>query len=815
MHIRITHPIWLFCLICFSQDLAAQATGRVEGTARPGEGATVSLLRVKDSSLVKFNVAGTGGVFVLDNLSWGRYFLRITSMGYKPFESAPFELSADHTVHRMEPIEMKPASGQELTEVTVTARRPMVEVKADRTLINVEAAISNAGATALEVLERSPGVQVDRDGNISLRGKQGVMVMIDGKPSYLSGQELTNLLTSMNANQIDQIELMTNPPARYDAAGNAGVINIKTKKNRQRGWNGNLNLGYGQGRYYKFNNSLGLNYRNEKVNLFLQYNQMANKNFNDLYIRRTYYNESGSAITGYFNQPTNLIVTGANNTLKLGADYYLSKKTTLGVSASGFLSPRQFDGVSTGYLQNGMAQTDSILTTFSDNRTHWANATVNVNMRHQFSKNEELSVDLDHVRYDMQNEQLFTTENAASDGVVKSVEQLKGDLPSAIKIFSAKTDYVRTYTSGLKMEAGGKVSYVETDNMANYYNLENGNWQPDYQKTNHFLYEENINAAYTNASRKLGKWNLQAGLRFENTNYSGRQLGNSQKPDSSFRRSYNNLFPTVYVTYALDSNHSFTANIGRRIDRPAYQQLNPFLFFINKYTYQVGNPYLQPQLTTSIEFTHSYRNILTTTLSHSRTQQYFTQVFRTEGEVTILTQGNLADMYNTSINMNLQLNPFKWWSLNASATGNHRVVNAGKPDSDAYSNSVFGQFNLNNNFKFKKGWSAELSGNYNTAFEDAQFAIQPMGQVSLGLARQVLKGKGTVKVNVRDIFFTQVVHGAIHYQNVQERFTQSRDSRVFNLNFTYRFGKTFSENRRRAGGGSGSADEQRRVGAGG
>jgi hypothetical protein len=263
----------------------------------------------------------------------------------------------------------------------------------------------------------------------------------------------------------------------------------------------------------------------------------------------------------------------------------------------------------------------------------------------------------------------------------------------------------------------------------------------------------------------------------------------------------------------LDSNHTFGANIGRRIDRPVYQQLNPFLFFINKYTYQVGNPFLQPQFTTSIELSHTFKNMLTTIFNHSRTTQYFSQLFRTEGEITILTQGNLADMQSTSLTMNWQMSPAKWWSFNLSATGTHRIVNRNAPGSDFYSNNINGSFNLNNNFKFKKGWSAELSGNYNTAFEDAQFRIEPMGQVSLGVAKNIFNGKGTIKLNARDIFFTQVVHGAIRYQNVQERFVQSRDSRVVNINFTYRFGKNFSDNRKR--NGNGSSEEQRRVGVGG
>jgi hypothetical protein len=638
------------------------------------------------------------------------------------------------------------------------------------------------------------------------------MIMIDGKPTYLSGTQLATLLGSMNANQLDQIEIMTNPPAKYDAAGNSGIINIKTKKNKQKGWNGSLNLGFGQGSYWKVNNSLNLNYRNEKINAFVNYSQNSNENYTDLHIVRTYLDESTKQPFAYFDQPTWLKRKFDNNTLKVGLDYSPAKTTTIGIVGTGFISRPQFYGNSTGYLQNASHQTDSSVTTISDTRMKWTNGSLNLNLRQQFSTKSELTADLDYVHYTMANNQNFQNSAFDGDGNQQYARSLKGNLPAAINIYSAKADYSYTASGGWKLETGWKSSFVKTDNTADYFLQENGSWVPDYLKTNHFLYSENIHAAYANASKTIGKWSLQGGLRFEQTHYDGRQLGNPEKQDSAFSKNYGSLFPTAYLTYNADSNHVFTLNAGRRIDRPAYQNLNPFIFYINEYTYEEGNPYLKPQFTYSVELAHTYKGWLTTSLNYSNTRQYFAQVFRTEGKVTILNQGNLARSRSVTLSVNAQLNPFTWWSANISASVLQQKVMGVGSNSDFNSDAFSGQANINNQFKLNKGWSAELSGFYNTKNIEGQFTIAPFGQVSAGIARQVLKGKGSLKLNVRDIFFTQVIKGDIRYGNVREHFVQMHDSRVVNLAFTWRFGKQFKDNSRRNSGGS--TEEQRRVGAG-
>ena len=507
-----------------------------------------------------------------------------------------------------------------------------------------------------------------------------------------------------------------------------------------------------------------------------------------------------------------LRMQGDNNSLKAGIDYNLNKKTTIGITGTGFISPRKYNSLSTGYLMDTDRITDSTVQTTSKNSNKWINGTLNLNLRHTINKNSELTADLDYMHYDMTNNQLFHNTITLADKTLVSDGYLKGDLPASISIYTAKADYNTTLKGEWKMETGIKSSRVKTNNQANYFNSAGSSWIPDYGKTNHFLYEESIYAGYLNTNKKFGKWSAQGGLRFEQTSYTGNQLGNPEKNDSSFRRNYASLFPSIYLTHELDSNHTFTIQTGRRINRPAYQQLNPFLFFINEYTYQVGNPYIQPQFTWNFQFSHTYKGWLTTSLEYGDTKQYFSQIFKTEGRVTILTEGNLANMKNLNLSLTAQLKPAKWWSATINLTGTYQKVSGVGMNSDFNSEMFSGNGNINNQFKFGKGWSAELSGFYNAKSRDAQFTIYGFGQVAAGIGKQILKGKGTIRLNMRDIFFTQQIQGDIRYQNVRERFNQSRDSRVATISFNWRFGKQLGESRRK---NSGASEEQNRVRAGG
>jgi len=813
--------VLLFLLFLSVLSLIAQAqsnSGKIRGTVIDGnsktiESSTITLLSSKDSSVIKISAADKGGHFEFENIPEGKYMVAVSAVGHQKGYSEVFEVTSEKNSIELKTIELIPQT-KSLSEVTVISKKPLIEQKIDRTIVNVDAAASNVGATVLEVLEKSPGITIDKDGNISLKGKQGVQIYVDGRPTYLSGQDLVNLLRNMTANQLDQIEIMTNPPAKYDAAGNSGVINIKTKKNKQVGFNGSANAGYSQGKYWRTNEGVNMNYRNGKFNAFMNYGYYKNYGYQELTIHRTFLNPDGSP-DAMFDQVAFMPRHVDGHNFKVGMDYFASKKTTIGFVASGFIDNENQLNYNTSYLKNASNEVDSIVNSTSDGENKWTNGNLNLNFRHEFdSTGRELTADLDYSKYSSTNNQLFTNASFNPNGTKRGQSDLLGDLPVDINIYSAKMDYTHPLKKNAKIEAGVKSSYVNTDNQANYFNMIGGDWETDYYKTNSFQYKENINAAYLNLNKQYKKLGVQAGLRFENTNYEGHQLGNAQKPDSAFNNSYNSLFPTVFLSYTVNDKNQFGFNVGRRIDRPAYQDLNPFLFFLDNYTYESGNPFLKPQYSTNIELSHTYKGFLVTTLNYSKTKNFFTETFEQVDHATIVRNGNIGARQNAGISVSAQVQPWKWWS--ASLYGNYNY--------NSFKGELYGElihinasnvlFNVSNQFKFNKGWSAELSGFYRSKGVEGQIQIEPMGQMSAGVSKQVLKGKGNVRLNVRDILYTNWAKGKINFQSTQATFENRRDSRVASISFTYRFGKPIKgpQNNRKKGGAD---DEQNRVKVGG
>ena len=795
----------------------AQNGGKISGVIQDGgnqkiiDAAAISLLKAKDSSLVKISVTDKDGNFLFENVKDGNYIVSASSIGHTKVYSQPLIIDAANTSAGTGTLQLIPVN-KNLAEVVVTSKKQFIERKIDKTVLNVDASITNAGSTAMEVLEKAPGVSVDKDGNISLKGKQGVIIMLDGKPSYISGADLVNFLRNLPASNLDQIEIMTNPSAKYDASGNSGIINIKTKKNKQKGFNGSLSSTYGQGVYGKTNNSLNLNYRVGKVNIFSTLSANYRKGFQQLDINRKYTNTDKS-IKAIFEQNTHSFRENYNYNAKVGADFYASKKTTLGIVLTGYTTPGKETGSSTSFLQTNTGSVDSIVTADRIENSKWKNGAVNLNLRHTYdSTGREISADIDFLQYKSGKDQSFTNSIFNPDWTKKYNDQLAGDLPSNIKIYSAKADYTLPLKKTLKIETGVKFSYVTSDNNANYFNVVNGTKSIDWEKTNHFIYKENINAAYINFSKTIKKWGLQAGLRAENTNNQGSQFGNPDQvahPDSSFKKNYTNLFPTTYVSYNANEKNQFGFSYGRRINRPDYEDLNPFLFFLDKFTYGAGNPFLKPTYAHVFEVSHTYKQFFTTTFNYSHTKDLFNETFEQKGYATIVRQGNFGKVNNISLSANAQVKVAKWWMAMIYAEGRYQEFKGILSDEALNIHGTNYTANINNQFTFKKGWSAELSGFYRTKAIEGQILIHDIGQVTGGVKKDILKGKASLKLTVRDMFGPMLVKGNINFQNTQARFSQYSDNRVASLTFNYRFGKPIKGLKNRKSGGA--DDEKNRV----
>ncbi len=647
---------------------------------------------------------------------------------------------------------------------------------------------------------------VDKNGSISLQGKSSVLVMIDDKPTYLSGTELSNLLGSMSSSQVNQIELITSPSAKYDASGNAGIINIKTKKNKQEGFNGNLTTTLGHGKYLKNNNSLMLNYRQGKINTFANYSVNYNKGFTNIYAYRKYFNTTG-VVTSALDQQSDLGSRNTNNLLRTGLDYYATPKLTLGLTLTGNLVSRKGSGDALAKWLNPQSAIDSAITTTSNTDFNLKNGSINVYGRQNINKIQDIGFDVDYLRYGIANDQNF--QNSRS-GPISYVQGSRGDIPSMLRIFSAKADYVLQLGKNAKFEAGLKSSSINTDNTANYQLFNGSAWTADLKKSNHFLYEENINSVYSSLEHKIKRISYQIGLRYENTNYTGNQLGNALQAGSTFSKHYQNLFPSGYLTYEADSANSFSFTAGRRIDRPAYQKLNPFVFIINKYTYQRGNPFFLPQHTWNFELSHSYKQFLTTAIAYSGIKNYFSQLFLSEGnDILVYTEGNVGQMHNLGFYVTVQTSPFKWWSLTAQSNFNYKKL-SGYQNVDYKSSVKQLHTAMNNQFRINPTLNAEISGFYTTqARNDLQELLSPTGQVSAGIVKTILKGKGSLRLTARDIFYTQSMEGMTDFPGANEYFILWRDSQVVNVGFNYRFGKPLKAAKRSSGG---AADEIGRAG---
>lgn len=805
-----THKVFAQNIVKTPKVTQATIKGIVkDADKKPLPFANVALHKVKDSVLVKVVVTEENGAYEFENLAANGYYIAISYIGLKNYRSEGFELVANQNL-QVPDIEL--VRNANLQEVTVTYRKPFAEKEIDRVVINPDALIGNAGTTALEVLEKSPGVQVELDGSLKLKGKNGVVVFVDDKPTYMSADALASFLRSMPSSSIESIEIMTNPPAKYDAAGNAGVINIRLKKTTLRGWNGGINLAVGQGFYSRTNNSANLNYRINKFNFFGNLSYNVNNSYQDLVIERNYLRADGTT-NASFRQNTFIQKEQNSGTFRLGLDYYVGKKTTMGFVVNGFYNPFLQTSPNKAVVKNAAGQVDSLINTLSVNDEKLKNGTANFNINHKFdSTGREITANFDYIRYDVDTKQTLENSILFADGQPKTKDALRGNLPSNIEIRTAKIDYSNPLKSGGVIEAGVKTSFVKTENTALFSNEKNGISTPSKDLTNSFRYSENINAAYLNFNREFGKLSLQSGLRLENTNIDGLQYGSlNNKKDSTFQRNYTSLFPTIYLAYKLDTTdtHQIGFSYGRRIDRPNYQDMNPFSYPLDRFTIYAGNPFLQPTFSNNFELTYTFKNKITTTLSYSLINDIITESIEISNKIFYSRPNNIGKQTTIGLSVNGTINPTKWWAIpfyvEATNLKFESIIYGQKLDNQG----TFFATNITSQFQVGKGWSSEIGANYQSSVYYTQFITLPVWRVRMGVQKKILKDKGTLKLNLSDAFWSFKPGGdIIALANATAKYYSVLDSRVITLSFSWRFSQGQVLQNRKSGG---SDDERSRV----
>jgi hypothetical protein len=803
------HLIFLLLAGFLASRTDAQITGySKDAQGNPIKGATISLLAAKDSSVVKLGVSNQTGSFAFSNVKEGKYLVRGSFVDFQPAYSNIFEAGQNEVV--LPDLKMTKLSN-ELKGVVVTAQKPLLEVKADKMIVNVEGTINAVGADALELLRKSPGVLVDKDDNLSLSGKNGVQVYIDGRPSPLGGQDLSSYLKSLNAAQIEAIEIITNPSAKYEAAGNAGIINIRLKKNKSFGTNGSVNAGWNIGTYAKYNTGLNLNYRNQKVNVFGNYGFNKSTNENSMSIYR-------SITDSIFDQRATIVMKNTGHNFKVGMDYFINKKSTLGVIVNGNFSDPVINNNSSTPISHMPSKTiDRILVADNSSVMQRDNLNFNLNYSYTGSTGKSLVLNADHGTYDINSNQFqpnlyfdATGKNQLSTVVYRMIA------PTTININSLKADWEQPFKKGT-LGFGGKTAFVETNNNFQRYDVIGGTDQLDRDRSNQFNYQENINAAYVNYNRALKGITIQAGLRLEHTGSKGTSTGLKQESGSylpyaeGFKRNYTNLFPSAAITFNKNPKNQFSVTYSRRIDRPNYQDLNPFEFKLDEYTFQKGNINLRPQYTNSIGVTNTYKFKLTTTLNYSHVTDLFTQVFDTaEKSKAFISKRNLATQDIVSLNISYPFR-YKAYSMFANVNTFYTKYNADFGEGRKI-NVNAGGLNLyvQNSVKFAKTWTVEITGFYNapTVYQGT-IKANSMWSMDAGIQKQVMKGKGTIKTSVSDIFHTLQFSGISEFAGQRSVIASNWESRQFKLNFLYRFGSNQVKAARQRS--SGADDEMKRV----
>lgn len=772
------------------------------------EFATVALYKINDSTLVKGTLSDSAGRFVFEQIPFDHYYVTVDFLGFKTFKSSAFKGTAKEPKTDLGMLTML-ADEKILDAVTITAQKPLIEQRMDRTVLNIESSILSEGNTALELLEKAPGVSVDDEGNISMKGKPGVSVMLNGKLTYLSQRELTTLLRGTSSGSVSRIELIANPSAKYDAAGNSGIINIVLKKNEKVGINGSVYGNLARSRANRYGGGTSLNYRNGKLNLFGSYDHAFRGEIEYLsFVRRFYDGESKAEPNriSYQNSATNEPLY--TNNFKIGADFFVNEKNTVGVLMNGNFGKYINDNNTSNKLISATGALLSQPQTHNDNLDRWNSNAFNLNYVHRFNnEGQELSADLDFSRNDNRSNQSMDTRYPSNDDPALEIRSVRrGKVPSITDVYVGKVDYARPLGEKAKFETGWKSSYVSVDNNLKYDTLQNAQWVPDASWSNHFTYKETIHAGYVNFSKDYGKFSIQAGLRGENTYTEGHQV----TTDSLVKRKYFQLFPSLFLTKTFTADHTGQFSYSRRVERPDYSDMNPFRFFRDPFLYYEGNPFLKPELTHSATLSHTYKGKFITAISYSYTADVMNWMMGQVDSLNTTYQSpqNLKSLINYGISFTASLQPTSWWSTNTFLNVFHNQYKGDQKGGNL--NNAITSFTLNSqhSFSFKNGFSAELTGYYNSKSVYGVFVSKTYYVVSAGAQKLMLNKKATIKLMVNDIFQTRQRRQSARYENLDMSGHIRFDSRMATLSFSYRFGKQITPVRKR---NSGSEDIQNRV----
>ncbi|TWR24557.1 outer membrane beta-barrel protein [Mucilaginibacter achroorhodeus] len=801
---------FLLCInFCYAQTGITFLRGTVlTQNNQPADAATAILLHLPDSTVATSALVDEKGAFQFNNIKPGSYTILATMLGYKRTYTQSFYIAAGKPVS-LAPLKLA-ATNTQLKDVAITARKAFVEVKPGKTIINPSASIIADGQSALDILRQSPGVRVDNNDAISVSGRQQALVLIDGKPTNLTGTDLVALLKSTQGSNIDKMELITGGSPKYDAAA-GGIVNIVLKKGKNIGTNGTITLGAGYGRYYKSNSGISFNNRTKSYNIFGNYNFAANKSYKNFNTDRGIdYN----GLQSNYNTAYRSVSETFSHNFRLGTDFFIGEGQTIGLLVAGNINNAKFNKANTLSIFNNNVK-DSTVYANSNLKRDINTFTYNLNYNGKVDETGGvISASLTHTRNSRaSNEYINNTFYNAAGAAYRNPLLLQNLSPTKVGIWSAILDYTKPLGKTAKLDAGAKYSYTKTDNNLIFGPLVNNVYTIDTTFSNHFIYTEKIAAGYVNYNARFGKTNISAGIRGEYTNSRGDSY-REQSPNNQHitARNYFNLFPTVQIEYHHDDKNDYVLNFNRGITRPAYDKLNPFLSFIDLYSYQAGNAYLRPVYANSISLTHTYNQEISTrlyaTFANGAAFPFYQQNDATK--VIINTDVNLGRTQTLGVAFSAPIKFTSWWNSSYDIDASYQRYIA-DPKYGDFNQSV-GDVLINTTQSFKLGskLAAELSGYYETPTVYGINNFKAVYYANAGVSLPVLNKMGKLSLTLLDIFKTRRDRAYTNYQNLNRNTVDWREYRILSVNFSYRFGKTSVKGAVRHK--TGNEDEQRRIG---
>lgn len=790
-----TLSVWCV-MVCSSVSMLLGQAGQIKGrladeTGAPQGFASVALLNAADSAMVKAGYTLENGSFILAPVAPGTYRLRLSLAGFMPLLTDAVSLAEGQTLD----LGLLTLSASQAAAVEIESRRAQVEVTPEKLVLNVEGTVLATGSDALSLLRKSPGVIVDPNDNLVVQGRGGVRVYIDGRPSPLTGAELANWLRGLPSDAIESIEIITQPSARYEAAGTAGIINIRLKKDKRQGSHAALSLGWAVWIFPKYNGSLDLSHRTKKVHLFGTYSHNTGPVQSFLHFVRE---QNGQV----FDQNSTIISDRSAHVYKAGADFSLGDRHTAGILVQGNQSAILDEINNLTRIQTPGGEQLGTLRAYNTNVADRSNYTANLNYRYRDTAGTSLTVDADYGQYvrEARADQPNYYYDAAGQPTLTNIYSNR--TPTDIAILTLKADYERKVWGGT-LSLGGKFSEVITDNVFDFYNVISGAEIRDTARSNQFSYEEQVSAAYVMYQRQVKKWGFQGGLRVEHTYSLG--VLTSEVPTSNDRveRNYVNVFPSAGISFSPNQSHQWSLSYSRRIDRPNYQDLNPFQNKLDELSYQSGNPFLKPQYTGKYQLSHTYRYTLNTSISYSDTRDYFAQVTDTIETVrSFMTSRNLDHERVLSLSVGYPFAPVKGWNIYANAGLTHSaysgIFEEGKTISlRATSFNCFAQ----NTFTLPYKVTLELSGFYSSpgvwagTYKSADF-----WGIEAGLQKSLWKDRGTFKLSMSDLFHSMQWAGVNRFGGLVMTANGGWESRLVKVNCTVQLGNENAQARRRKTG---------------